>query len=145
VIVPSTVDVSTVDVDAAEAAYIGLISTSDKALADPHSDWSTQIRHFAVDPAASTVLADVALVASDDVRMVGHSKVIATVVKATASRVAINACVDTSGKDILDAEGNSVKAGDTAKSRHRQAATVIKTGGGIWAVQDIATDPSSKC
>jgi hypothetical protein len=140
--VASTVSTERADLEAAKAAYVGLLAVSDEALASPKRDWSSKVREFAINPAANAVLADVALAASSNVHMVGHTIALATITSAEPQVVHIHACLDTSGQDILDSDGNSLAVG--GETHHPQDATVVASAG-RWFVKKITSHPHTTC
>lgn len=140
--IPSKISLDRTSLQAAKAAYVGLIRVSDDALAQPKIDWSSEVAQFAIDPAARAVLADIALAASSNVHMIGHSLVVATITSASPDEVQIHACLDTSGQDILDADGKSIGVG--GETHHPQDATVVAANG-RWAVKQISSDPNATC
>jgi hypothetical protein len=134
---------------AAVAAYKGLTQISDSAFSSPHKDWSLEVKRFAAAPVATKVLDEISDLASTGLRSVGHISVSAVVTSVRPTRIDLRGCIDTSGMDIIDASGHSVKAasGPGAYWRYIQTVSLIPDPGSAegWVVSDFVTDNGEPC
>ena len=124
----------------------------DQAYADPTQSWEPTVRQYIADPYASTVMKSIQSLASKQFHTVGSNKVDAVVTGLEGSgdgtKVTIAACVDSSGGDLLDANGNSVKAPLPVGPRIKQSANVYKYADkdGGWLLSEVnVPNPYEPC
>lgn len=137
---------------AALTVYQQAWKVTDEAYADPTKDWEHTIRQYIADPRARQVLKAIQSLAADQEHTTGTSQVTAWVTTVEGSgdgaKVSIDACVDSSGADLLDATGHSIKAPMPAGSRIKQSGNVYrysdKDGGWLLSEASIAT-PYEPC
>jgi len=137
---------------AALATYHQAWMVTDEAYADPTKDWEPAIRKYIADPRARQVLKAIASLAADQQHTTGSSQVTAWVTAVEGSgdgaKVTIDACVDSSGADLLDVNGHSVKAPLPAGPRIKQSGNVYKyadkDGGWLLSEASIST-PYEPC
>jgi len=137
---------------AALTAYHQAWTVIDQAYADPTQSWEPTIRQHIADPYASVVMKSIQSLASKQFHTVGSNKVDAVVTALEGSgdgtKVTIAACVDSSGGDLLDANGNSVKAPLPVGPRIKQSANVYKYADkdGGWLLSEVnVPNPYEPC
>lgn len=137
---------------AALTAYQQAWAVSDQAYAAPGQDWEPQIRQYIADPYALLVLKSLQSLANKQLHTVGSNKVDAVVTAVEGSgdgaKVTIEACVDSSGGDLLDANGNSVKAPLPVGPRIKQSGNVYKYADkdGGWLLSEVdVPNPYQPC
>lgn len=135
------------DAQAAVEVYRRYWALSDRALADPNTDWTQQIATVADGTAADFLLDDIHSLAEAGRHTTGHTAIEATVVKAGPANVQLTGCVDVSGTDVVDANGQSVKAPDGPGTfeRFQTATQVGQVQSGAWLVTVDTFDRNSTC
>lgn len=137
---------------AALTAYQQAWKTTDEAYGDPTQSWEPTIRQYIADPYALVVLKSLQGLANKQFHTVGSNKVDAVVTAVEGSgdgaMVTIDACVDSSGGDLLNASGVSVKAPLPVGPRIKQSANVYKYADkdGGWLLSEVnVPDPYEPC
>ena len=137
---------------AALAAYHQAWTVVDQAYADPTQSWEPTIRQYIADPYALVVLKSLQGLASKQFHTVGSNKVDAVVTAVEGSgdgaKVTIEACVDSSGGDLLDVNGKSVKAPLPVGPRIKQSGNVYKYADkdGGWLLSEVnVPNPYEPC
>jgi hypothetical protein len=141
-----------VDAKAALSVYLQAWAISDRAYADPSKDWESMIRQSIADPYAALVLESLRSMSESHLRTTGANILEARVTMVQGSgdgtKVSIDACLDSSGTDLLDADGRSVKVDLDVGPRIRQTANVYKypDKDGAWLLSEAnAYDPYEPC
>ena len=133
-------------------AYRQAWTVVDQAYADPTQSWEPKIRQYIADPYALVVLKSLQGLASKQLHTVGSNKVDAVVTAVEGSgdgaKVTIEACIDSSGGDLLDVNGKSVKAPLPVGPRIKQSGNVykyaVKDGG--WLLSEVnVPNPYEPC
>lgn len=134
------------DVDAAVIAYIGFLRISDDSLAQPKKDWAQEISKFATGVAATKTVSAAAQFAADNIRAVGHATVATAVVTVSSVKIGLRGCIDTSGVDVLDAHGKSIRAasGPGGYWKYIETADLIRVDG-VWKVSIFSPDAGTPC
>jgi len=137
---------------AALAAYHQAWTVIDQAYSDPTQSWEPTIRQYIADPYALVVLKSLQGLASKQFHTVGSNKVDAVVTAVEGSgdgaKVTIEACVDSSGGDLLDVNGKSVKAPLPVGPRIKQSGNVYKYADkdGGWLLSEVnVPNPYEPC
>ena len=137
---------------AALAAYHQAWTVIDQAYSDPTQSWEPTIRQYIADPYALVVLKSLQGLASKQFHTVGSNKVDAVVTTVEGSgdgaKVTIEACVDSSGGDLLDVNGKSVKAPLPVGPRIKQSGNVYKYADkdGGWLLSEVnVPNPYEPC
>lgn len=137
---------------AALTAYHQAWKVSDQAYADPTQDWEPAIRQYIADPYALVVLKSLQSLAGKQLHTIGSNNVDAAVTAVEGSgdgaKVTIEACVDSSGGDLLDTNGKSVKASLPVGPRIKQSGNVYKYADkdGGWLLSEVnVPDPYQPC
>jgi len=137
---------------AALAAYHQAWTVIDQAYSDPTQSWEPTIRQYIADPYALAVLKSLQGLASKQFHTVGSNKVDAVVTTVEGSgdgaKVTIEACVDSSGGDLLDVNGKSVKAPLPVGPRIKQSGNVYKYADkdGGWLLSEVnVPNPYEPC
>ena len=137
---------------AALAAYHQAWTVIDQAYSDPTQSWEPTIRQYIADPYALVVLKSLQGLASKQFHTVGSNKVDAVVTAVEGSgdgaKVNIEACVDSSGGDLLDVNGKSVKAPLPVGPRIKQSGNVYKYADkdGGWLLSEVnVPNPYEPC
>lgn len=137
---------------AALVAYQQAWKVTDEAYMDPTKNSEPQIRQFIADPRAVQVLKAVAGLAQKGFHATGNNQVVAvvTAVQGTGdgAMVSIDACVDSSATDLLNADGVSVKAPLPVGPRIKQTGNVYKYADkdGGWLLSEVTVpDPYEPC
>jgi hypothetical protein len=127
-------------------AYIGFLRVSDDSLAQPSKDWTSEVAKYATGKAASDTIDAAAQFAAEGVHSVGHATVATAVTNVSTGRVGLRGCVDTSGVDIRDTKGNSIRAnsGPGAYWRYIETAEVVLVGN-TWKVSAFSPDAATSC
>jgi hypothetical protein len=125
---------------------------TDEAYADPTKDWEPTIRKYIADPRAVQVMKTAAGFATDQVHTTGYTQVAAVVTDVKGSgdgaKVSIDACVDSSAGDLVDATGHSVRAPLPVGPRIKQSGYVYKYADkdGGWLLSEVSVpDPYQRC
>jgi len=125
---------------------------TDEAYADPTKDWEPTIRKYIADPQAAILLESLHSLASKGLHTTGSNKVDAAVTAVQGAgdgaKVTVAACVDSSGGDLLDAHGNSVKASLPVGPRTKQSGNVYKYADkdGGWLLSEVnVPNPYKPC
>lgn len=137
------VDTTGVDIEGAKKAYYAVVKLADEALSRPTENWVPSYTDLAVDPALTKLTNEVSLMAEHGVHTQGHSEYVATVRVAEPEEVLLRVCVDSSGVDVVDASGRSVKSG--APTHHPQSARLARIASGKWVIAEIAVDSKKTC
>lgn len=135
------------DAKAAVEVYRAYWSVSDQALADPTNDWAQQIAAVADGTAGDLLLNDIHSLANAGRHTTGRTVIDATVIKVEPANVHLVGCVDVSGTDVVDANGQSVKVpdGPGTYERFQTATQVGQVQGGAWLVAVDTFDRDSTC
>jgi len=127
--------------------------TIDAAYAAPASrDWEPEIRRYMADPRALQVLNAINGLVEDHVHTTGQTEISANVISVegtgNGAKVTIEACVDSTGGDLLDATGNSVLVPQEVGPRIKQYANVFRysdSDGGWLLGENTAPQPYQPC
>jgi len=137
---------------AALTAYQQAWTVTDQAYADPTQSWEPTIRQHIADPRAQQVLKAITGLAQKGFHATGTNQVTAVVTSVQGAGdgavVAIDACVDSSATDLLNAEGVSVKAPLPVGPRIKQSANIYKyaDNDGGWLLSEVTVpDPYEPC
>lgn len=135
------------DANAAVEVYRKYWALSDQALADPGRDWTQQVSAVANGTAADLFLSDISALAQAGRRTTGWTEIEASVTKVDPALVHLTGCVDVSGTDVLDSEGQSVKVpnGPGTYERFPTTTQVGQVHSGAWLVTVDTFDRSSTC
>lgn len=138
---------------AALTAYLQAWKITDEAYSSPSSkDWEPAIRQYIADPRAAEVMKAIESFSTNGRHTTGSNQVTAVVTAVEGSgdgaRVTIEACIDSSGKDLIDASGNSIKAPLPVGPRIKQSGNVYKYADqdGGWLLSEVfVPDPYEPC
>lgn len=123
----------------------------DAVLADPGRDWTAEVRQVMGDPAAARELNSALKLSELNLHGTGSSAVEISVQAMQGegepgSTITLATCVDTSGGDLLDAQGNSVQAPIEVGPRFRQYATATVYSADLLLISDfLLPDPMEAC
>src|SRR5664279_2977375 len=125
---------------------------TDEAYADPTKDWEPTIRKYIADPRASQVLTVIGKFAANQQHTTGNTQVTAVVTAVEGSgdgaKISIDACVDSSAGDLVDATGHSVRAPLSVGPRIKQSGYIYKFAekDGGWLLSEVSVpDPYEPC
>jgi len=137
---------------AALTTYHQAWMVTDEAYADPTKDWEPTIRKYIADPRASQVLTVIGKFAANQQHTTGNTQVTAVVTAVEGSgdgaKISIDACVDSSAGDLVDATGHSVRAPLPVGPRIKQSGYVYKFAekDGGWLLSEVSVpDPYEPC
>jgi len=135
------------DAQAAIEAYRGYWQTVDLATADPGGDWTESVARFAGGVAQSSFLEALDQLVSRGRYTVGSTAVSPQVLTVEPNLIVINECVDKSSSDLLDLDGQSVRAPDVPGSylRHQATAQMAELADGRWVLVLKTDDWSKTC
>lgn len=140
------------DRDAAEAAVTSfqrMWIVVDQSRGEPGGNWEGKIREAQTGPSAENLLNALKRYADDGKHTVGRTTVVGTVTSVGLETITIESCVDTSGLDLLNKDGVSVKAPNQKGSywRFKQVATVkhFEAQSGAWLVFELNSDLEQEC
>jgi hypothetical protein len=135
------------DAQAAIAAYRGYWQTVDVATAQPSGDWAAMVSQFAGGVAQSSFLETLQQLVSRGRYTVGTTAVSPQVLSVEPGLIVINDCVDKSASDLLDLNGQSVRAPDVPGSylRHQATGQMAELADGRWVLVLKTDDWSTTC
>lgn len=87
----------------------------DESMQDPSGNWEAKMRKYVGDPAAITQLSLVSALAQDGMHQIGDTRFDARVIVATVNNVQIQACIDTTRLDVVNADGASITGSSTRR------------------------------
>lgn len=138
-----------VDAQAAITAYMNGLRVTDEAYMDPsRPDLDAFIRQYVTDPRAGQVVQAAARMAAQNEHMTGYTIASVRATGIDGSRVSLEVCVDSSQKDLLDAEGKSIRAALPEGNRVRQYANVYhySAANDSWLLSELtAPQPPEPC
>lgn len=137
------------DAQAAITAYINALRVTDEAYSDPsRPDLETFIRQYIADPRASQVLQAASSMVANGEHSTGYSSAEVQATGVEGNMVSLTVCVDSSGKDLLDSQGESIRAQLPVGDRIKQTANVYKYSeeNGGWLLSELNTpQPYEPC
>lgn len=131
---------------AAARAYEAAIELSNSAYRTPSKDWDSRARKVMTSPYLERFLDDVAFMRDADLHAIGNIVVSGQLVEITRQSAVISACIDTSQREIVDAGGSPVSAGNSAKYKVRYASVAemkLETSG--WKIVDTNDRRDQQC
>ena len=135
------------DAESALIAYRGYRAAIDLSLTDPTVDWTSEIRTYSADPAASDWLNFLQRPAIQTGRASGSTTISPTVAAVEPALVTIHDCVDTTAVVFVNAEGENLLSPDQPGSyrRHPVTTQVAKYEDSRWLVSFITEDYAARC
>lgn len=135
------------DAQAALTAYLNFYQVVDSAVASPQDDWTGQLSQFAADPILAQLLDAVRGTAALGQYGSGTTSLTPVVTSVVPGVVSLSVCVDSTGRDLFDASGQSIKAPDASGSfwRHQSEVEVWKYESGVWRVTLVKDDWATAC
>jgi hypothetical protein len=130
VTIPSTITAA--GLKAAKAAipvWRNAVRLYDESMQDPSGNWEAKMRKYVGDPAAITQLSLVSALAHDGMHQIGDTRFDARVIVATANNVQIQACIDTTRLDVVNADGASITGGSHRRRVRHCARGRVGCGG----------------
>jgi len=132
---------------AALAAYAGYWQMVDSAVAKPTQDWAAAIAEYAAGPAERDMLDTLSQLTSRGRYASGYTMISPIVTKIEPGMVSITDCIDKSSADLLDLQGNSVRAPDVQGTylRHPSDVQMTQLTDGRWVVAFSTDNWSITC
>ena len=137
------------DAQAAIAAYLEAERVTDEVYANPgRADLEAFVRQSIADPRADQVIRAAASMVASGQHSTGYSQATVRATATEGSRVSLDICLDSSQTDLLDAQGNSIKAKLPVGDRIKQTANVYhySAAGDRWLLSELdAPQPYEPC
>lgn len=114
--IPATITGAALDAtNAAIPVWRNAVRLYDESMQNPGDEWAAKFREYVVDPAAITQLSLVAEFVENGMHQVGDTGYEAKVVLAKPHNVQIQACVDATRVDVVNADGTSITEGSARR------------------------------
>lgn len=128
--------------EAAREVYEEYVRLSDNAYHAPSRRWDDSFERLLAPLLADQVVADIQRMIEHDLRRVGHTARIGSVVQADASTAVISVCADSTGEDTLRRDGRSVRATLGGKAFSE---IFLANVGASWRIDQFKNDGTRTC